>query len=247
MESRGKRTCRLCRQGGRICQQGFRKTHERADPACRFHGTDARGNVPVTRGEAAQPQPRASPEDRDRERTARPPQVPFEHMTRFVTRGGIGLHFLPGPLDKWIPREVRKQEGEWTDSKTGRSLSTDEKGEFRQYRRQLARRNRVGQNADKLARIVDRYLPDLANETRCYMIRYPHEVKNLLRQARRIRRRIKSRTMRGTVTDRVKRPRKTKTKERSQRGKAGDKKTAPHTATDAGEVTNRAPNQRRRP
>ena len=99
----------------------------------------------------------------------------------------------------------------------------------------------MGQHADKLARIVERYLPDLANETRCYMVRYPHEVKNLLRQARRIRRRIKSRTMRGTVTDRVKRPRKTKTKERSQRGKAGDKKTAPRTATDAGEVANRAP------
>ena len=73
---------------GGICQQGFRKTHERADPACRFHGTDARGNVPVTRGEAAQLKPRASPEDSDRERTARPPQVPLEHMTRFVTKGG---------------------------------------------------------------------------------------------------------------------------------------------------------------
>eukprot|EP00439_Symbiodinium_sp_Y106_P027244 s7248_g3.t1 len=27
-------------------------------------------------------------------------------MTRLVTKGGIGLHFLPGPLDKWISREA---------------------------------------------------------------------------------------------------------------------------------------------
>ena len=41
----------------------------------------------------------------------------------------------------------------------------------------------MGRSTGKLVRIVDRYLPDLANETRCYMIRYPHEVKNLLKQA----------------------------------------------------------------
>ena len=110
-----------------------------------------------------------------------PPRVPFEHMTQLVTKEGIGLHFLPGPLDKWISREIRKQDGEWIDNKTGRPLSADEKGEFEQYRRQLARRTRVGRSADKLARIVDRYLPDLANETRCYMIRYPREVKNLFK------------------------------------------------------------------
>ena len=59
-----------------------------------------------------------------------PPRVPFEHMTQLVTKEGIGLHFLPGPLDKWISREIRKQDGEWIDSKTGRPLSADEKGEF---------------------------------------------------------------------------------------------------------------------
>ena len=90
MEPRSKKTCRICRQGGGICQQGFRKTHERADPACRFHGTDVRGNVAVTRGEASRPKAHAPPRDSGRERTARPTQVHFTHMTRFVTKGGSG-------------------------------------------------------------------------------------------------------------------------------------------------------------
>ena len=98
---------------------------------------------------------------------------------RFVTKVVIGLDYLPGPLDKWISREVSMQEGEWTDNQTGRPLSAaDEKGEYEQYRQRLATRRQVGRNADKPARIVDRYLPDLADETRCYVIRFPHEVMN---------------------------------------------------------------------
>ena len=154
------RQYRLCREAGGICAPGYRKTHVRQDPACRLHG--------IKENMATSIRPRQKGWSGH---SGGPPRVPFEHMTRLVTKGGIGLHFLPGPLDKWISREVRKQDGEWTDSKTGR-----------QYRRQLARRTRVGRNADKPARIVDRDLPDLANETRCYMIRYPHEVKNLLKQ-----------------------------------------------------------------
>ena len=206
MEPRSKKTCRICRQGGGICQQGFRKTHQCADPACRFHGSEVkvRGNVAVTCGEASRPKAHAAPRDSGRERTARPTQVPFTHMTRFVTKVGIGLDYLPGPLDKWISREVSMQEGEWTDNQTGRPLSAaDEKGEYEQYRQRLATRRQVGRNADKPARIVDRYLPDLADETRCYVIRFPHEVMNLLKKARRVRRKIKTRTERGATINRA--------------------------------------------
>ena len=89
--------------GRGICQQGFRKTHKRADPACRFHGTDVRGNVAVTRGEASRPKAHAAPKDSGRERTARPTQVPFTHMTRFVTKGGNWAALSPrtfGQMDK---------------------------------------------------------------------------------------------------------------------------------------------------
>ena len=65
---------------------------------------------------------------------ARPRHVPFEQMTRFVTKGGIGLHYLPGPLDKWACREVVDRAGEWHDNQAGRPLNEAEKGEYAQYR-----------------------------------------------------------------------------------------------------------------
>ena len=57
-------------------------------------------------------------------------------------------------------------------------------------------RCRVGEKADKLANIVASYMPQLANETRAYMIRFPHEVKKLLKKARQIRKKIKARKKR---------------------------------------------------
>ena len=116
-QSRNKKICRICRQGGGVCRQGLRKTHVRSDPAYRFHGSDARGNTAVAHGDTARSTGHAAPGDGDGEEPARPRHVPFEQMTRFVTKGGIGLHYLPGPLDKWIRREVVNQAGEWYDSK----------------------------------------------------------------------------------------------------------------------------------
>ena len=115
-----------------MCRQGLRKTHERSDPACRFHGSDARGNTAVVRGDTARSTGHAAPGDGDGEEPARPRHVPFEPMTRFVTKGGIGLHYFPGPLDKWIRREVVNQAGEWYDSQAGRPLTEAEKGEYEQ-------------------------------------------------------------------------------------------------------------------
>ena len=92
---RNKKICRICREGGGVCRQGLRKTHERADPACRFHGSDARGNEAVARGGATRSAGQAAPGgEGSGEVPARPRHVPFEQMTRFVTKGGIGLHYL---------------------------------------------------------------------------------------------------------------------------------------------------------
>ena len=65
----------------------------------------------MTRGEAAQFKPRASPEDSDRERTARPPQVPFEHMTRFVTRGELDCTFFQDPWTNVFPAKSESKRG----------------------------------------------------------------------------------------------------------------------------------------
>ena len=47
-----------------VCRQGLRKTHERADPACRCHGSDARGNEAVVRGGAPEVQAKQLPGER---------------------------------------------------------------------------------------------------------------------------------------------------------------------------------------
>ena len=80
---------------------------------------------------------------------------------------------------------------------TGKPLSAAEKEQYEKYQQRLVDRCRVGEKADKLANIVDSYMPHLANETRAYMIRFPHEVKKLLRKARQIRKKIKARQKRG--------------------------------------------------
>ena len=93
---RNKKICRICRAGGGVCRQGLRKTHERADPECRFHGSDARGNTAVARGDVTRGADQAAPRGEGSGEAARPRQhVPFEQMTKFVTKGGIGLHYLP--------------------------------------------------------------------------------------------------------------------------------------------------------
>ena len=212
-----------------------------ADPACRFHGTEVRGNVAVTRGEASRPKAHAAARDSGRERTARPTQVPLTHMTRFVTKGGIGLHYLPGPFGQ-MDKPRSQHAGGGMDRQPERPLSAAEKGEYEQYRQRLATRRQVGRNADKLARIVDRYY--LADETRCYVIRFPHEVMNLLKKARRIRRKIKTRTERGATANRAGTARRAKPKIaaiQQRGGRTKDEKEAPHTTTAEREATARTP------
>ena len=220
---RNKKICRICRAGGGVCRQGLRKTHERADPACRFHGSDARGNTAVARGDVARGADQAAPRGEGSSEAARPRQhVPFEQMTRFVTKGGIGLHYLPGPLDQWACRDVVEREGEWHDNQAGRPLNEAEKGEYTQYIQRHEARRRTGREADKLAKIVDKYLPDVSQETRSYMIRFPHEVHKLLAKARRIRRKLKAKRERQAVGSRPGRTstvRKAKAEAKQQRAK----------------------------
>ena len=82
---------------------------------------------------------------------------------------------------------------------TGKPLSAAEKEQYEKYQQRLVDRCRVGEKADKLANIVDSYMPHLANETRAYMIRFPHEVKKLLKKARQIRKKIKARRKRRSA------------------------------------------------
>ena len=47
------KVCRICRYADGVCTTGFHKTHERADPMCRLHGSTSRGTAPPARAKAS--------------------------------------------------------------------------------------------------------------------------------------------------------------------------------------------------
>ena len=204
--------CRLCRFAGGICQVGFRKTHERSDPQCRLHGV-------IGRGTGARPNKAdASPEEGglDLSSTAEPKKVLFK------TRRGLHLQFDPEPsLDRWISCEVRfnAKTGKYTTPKG--ELSAAQQATYEQYQNRHRARCRVGDVADKLTRIVDKYLPKVADENRVFVMRFPNKASKLLKKARRIRRRIKA-EIRGDVREKqVQTPAGEVQKQRAKKEKPG--------------------------
>ena len=53
-------------------------------------------------------------------------------------------------------------------------------------------RNKVGDTADKLVRMVDKYLPLQADETRAYVCRFPEQAESLLKRVKKIRKRLRA-------------------------------------------------------
>ena len=96
----------------------------------------------------------------------------------------------------------------WTDgsgrevqynAKTGKyttpkgELNAAQQATYEQYQDRHRARCRVGDVADKLTRIVDKYLPKVADENRVFIMRFPNKAFKLLKKARRIRRTNQSR------------------------------------------------------
>ena len=70
------KVCRICRYADGVCTTGFRKTHERADPMCRLHGSASRGTVPPTRAKAsARPTQEPPPVEQEGEEEHQPKPV----------------------------------------------------------------------------------------------------------------------------------------------------------------------------
>ena len=70
-------------------------------------------------------------------------------------------------------------EGGYLDAQT---LTPEDEASYEQYRRRLCERYRVGEKADRLVRIVDRYMPAIADENRAYVMKCPHKVLTMLKQ-----------------------------------------------------------------
>ena len=117
-----------------------------------------------------------------------------DQMTQFVTRKRLHMQYPPDPLDKWIARDIQlSPEGDYVDNTTGEALSTEEREEYERYQRRFHKRCKLGGKADRLVRIVDRYMPRIAEENRIFVMRFPDKVEKMLRSARGIRRKIRAR------------------------------------------------------
>ena len=179
------RQCKVCRYGGGICQPGFKKVHVRDDPQCRLHGVTGRMNQRLT-------VPYQPPSPTPSGGMAQRAETPLDQKTAFRTQGGMHLLFEPEASDEWMKRSIETCEGGgYVDTASGEPLNSIDEAAYEVYLQRLCERHRIGEQADRLARIVDQYLPDIAGENRAYIMRFPHKVSVMLPKARALRRRIR--------------------------------------------------------
>ena len=127
-----------------------------------------------------------------------PPQPSLNHKVRFVTGKGLGLLFHSRPLDKWIGRDVTYEEATGRLWETlGEYLSDEMAESYAAYRGRLRKRHALGKAADKLVKITDKYLPRITDEARVYIMKFPHKIPVLLKQARKVQKKAKSRAAQG--------------------------------------------------
>ena len=192
------------------------KTHDRNDLQCRLHGIIGKANVPPERvrsrcrqsgGTPAtqSPTPRREPPAAeggtpDSRRGGCKPETstttcrPLAEMTAFETRKGLVLLYEPEPLDERIGKEVQEDaEGRLKDTETRGTHSRTRVRAHKAYQRRHQECNEEGRRADQLVRIIDKYLPKQAEETRIYVGRFPNHVRKLLYKARRIRNKMRKR------------------------------------------------------
>ena len=84
-------------------------------------------------------------------------ETPLDQRTAFRTQGGLHLLFQPEAADVWMARRIETCEGEgYIDTQTGEPLGPVERAAYEVYLQRLCERRRVGEQADRLVRIVDR-------------------------------------------------------------------------------------------
>ena len=89
-----------------------------------------------------------------------------------------------------------QETGKWRDEE-GEYLTQDVAESYEAYQARLSTRHELGKAADKLVRIADRYLPKPADETRVFIMRCSHKIPELLKQARKVRKKAKARRKQG--------------------------------------------------
>ena len=79
----------------------------------------------------------------------------------------------------------------------GEYLSGEMAESYAASRGRLRKRHALGKAADKLVKITDKYLPRITDEARVYIMKFPHKIPVLLKQARKVRKKAKSRAAQG--------------------------------------------------
>ena len=188
----------------------------REDPECRLHGIAERMNV-----RAPQPPPVPQPLPAPTAAGGGCNHIPAttsssdsssnsggrcKRKIQFLARGGLHLLYEPAAEDKWISRQITTcEEGGYKDAQTGEPLSRKDEASYELYQQRFSERYRVGEQADRLVQIVDRYMPRIADENRAYVMRYPHKVGEMLQNAWKLRKKIRQ-PQKEAVTAKRKKP-----------------------------------------
>ena len=186
--------CKLCRYSDGTCTVGV----------------TSQANVPIARAKKQSGEAAAS----SRASSLRP----LSEMTGFETRRGLMLPRTGGRVDQ---QDYRKTPGGVKDTSTGEAFSKKQTKAYESYLRRHHVRNKVGKRADELVRIVDKYLPLQADETRAYVCRFPEQAEPLLKRVKKIRRRFRasSGADRGSTTQ----PSSTTAGKTAKKSKGGEK------------------------
>ena len=128
----------------------------------------------------------------------RSPRSLFAEMMQFRTRRGNLLLYTPHSLDSWIGKDIQEDEdnGGHKDATTVKPLSNRLATSYKAFCKRHSERCRMEDKVDKCIRLVDKYQPRVFAEARIYVARFPGQVGELLRQIKKVRKRI--RKARGT-------------------------------------------------
>ena len=118
-----------------------------------------------------------------------------------MTRREHTLLYEPHALDRWIGQDIQRDEvsGEYRDAPTGKFFSKKLATSYEAFHTRHLQRNLTGDKADKYIHILDKYLPRVFAEARIYVARFPDLVPELLRQAKKVRKRRGTRQSKQAV------------------------------------------------
>ena len=141
--------------------------------------------------------PRRSLVFRTRASGSTPPPSRHRHMFLYLSKAN-------GSPDR---SQLAKREATRTLKRGSHSAEKAKQAQasYELYQQRFSERYRVGEQADRLVQIVDRYMPRIADENRAYVMRYPHKVGEMLQKAWKLRKKIRQ-PQKEAVTAKRKKP-----------------------------------------